>query len=698
MQRKSSKKSVPLPEDKKSLKALVIKLQKEKVEQKKSRKILIKNREQYKTLFNNIADIIFLFDVETHYFVDCNDRALNYGYTKEELLTMTPFDLHLPEELNTVGNEIDAMNETPGTGNRYQHVMKDGTQIDVEILTSEIEYNGRPTWVSIVRDITDRKRFENAIIKKQKEAEAASKAKSEFLAKMSHEIRTPMNGVIGMLDILLETDLSEEQNEFAVTAQQSAESLLALINDILDFSKIEAGKLDIETIDFNLTVTLSSLSALLSIKAFEKGIDFACLIENEVPLLLKGDPSRLRQILSNLTGNALKFTTEGEIFIKVSVKKETKKEVTLLFEVMDTGTGIPEDKLNTLFESFSQVDASTTRKYGGTGLGLAISRQLANLMGGEISVTSEFGKGSNFYLTVAFEKQTETKQKLVLADDIKGTKILIINDTNTNQKILKEYFKSWSCPFDKANNGAEALLMLKKAAKASNPYKIVLFDIQTPYQRCKEFSKTIKNDKDIHKTLLIMLSSIADRGDVKKLKKAGFAGFLTKPIKKTQLFDTIRAVLSIDSQGIDKYAESMITSYKVEEIKKVQTKNSPKLKILLVEDNIINQLVAKKMLGNMAKTVTIANNGKEAIDLFLKNKFDLIFMDIQMPVMDGEEATKKIRDYEKKSGGHIPIIALTANAMEGDREHFLACGIDEYLTKPIKKKNFEKTINSLGLT
>ncbi len=705
-------KSITLPENKEALKDLVIKLQKEKLtqkeiiknksnqlmtNQKKPREELLKKENQYKVLFNNIADIVFLHDIENHNFVDCNDQALKYGYTKEELLTMTPLDLHPPEELDRVKNNINNKRKILGTDNRYHHIIKDGTQVDVEIRTSKIEYNGRPTWVSIVRDITSRKQFEKAIKKKQKEAEAASRAKSEFLANMSHEIRTPMNGVIGMLDLLLETALSEGQYEFAAAAQQSADSLLMLINDILDFSKIEARKLDIEIIDFDLTITLDSLNDLLSIKAFEKGIDFACLVENEVPILLKGDPSRLRQILSNLAANAIKFTEQGGIFIKVSLNKETKKKVTLSFEVIDTGIGIPNEKLNTLFESFTQIDASITRKYGGAGLGLAISRQLTELMGGKIHVKSEVGKGSNFYFTITFEKQTKVKQEIILTDEIKGTNILVVDDSRTNHQVLKEYFKSWDCPSGVANNGNDALSILRKAAKTKNPYKLALIDMDMPNMSGEELGKIIKSHKNIQDTTMIMLSSSASRGDAKKLQKIGFAGFLTKPIKKNKLFDTLRAVLSIDPKNLYQASEPIITSYKVEEIKKAQTKINPILNILLVEDNKINQFVARKMLQQFAKEITIAENGKEAVDLFLKNNFDLIFMDIQMPIMDGTEATKKIRELEKKSGGHTPIIALTANAMKGDRERFLACGVDEYLSKPLKKEVLIRTVESLGL-
>jgi len=665
--------------------------------QKQSQEELKKSAKQYKTLFNNIAAVVMLFDVETHYFVDCNDMALKYGYTKEELLKMTPHDLHPSEDMEKVKSNIDMANDMGKEGSRYTHIMKDGARISVEIVTSEIKYNGRPTWVSIVRDITERKRFETAIIKKQREAEAASKAKSDFLANMSHEIRTPMNGVIGMLDLLSETGLTETQQEFAIAAQQSADSLLMLINDILDFSKIEAGMLEVETIDFDLAVTLDSLSDLVSIKAFEKGVNFACLIENDVPLLLKGDPSRLRQILTNLVGNALKFTSEGEIFIKISLKDETEKEVSLLFEVIDTGTGIPEEKLKTLFESFTQADSSTTRKYGGTGLGLTISRQLASIMGGEVNVKSSFGKGSNFYFNINFQKQAGIKQKLLLADDIIGTKVLVLDENKTNQKIFSEYLKSWGCIFDIASSTEDAFSMLKQAADAKEPYKIALLDMHMSIRKGEEIGKKIISDPDIKNTILIMLLSSADHGDAKRLKKVGFDGFLSKPIKKNKLFDTIRAALAMDSQKLKQADQPIITSYNVEEIKKDQPVDQTEIRVLIAEDNRINQLVAKKMIQQVTKNIIVANNGKEAVDQFLKNQFDVIFMDIQMPVMDGEQAIKEIRTIEKTSGQKTFIVALTANAMKGDRERFISCGADEYLPKPIKKDVLFKIIESFDL-
>ncbi len=663
--------------------------------QKKNQAKLAAREKQYKTVFNNIADIVLLHDAKTHRFVGFNDRALKYGYSQKELLSMTPYDLHPPEELARVEEEIDDVNDDPGTGNMWHHRKKDGSLVDVEIMTSEIEYNGKPTFVSIVRDITDRRRFEKALIKRQQEAEAASRSKSDFLANMSHEIRTPMNGVIGMLDILSETDLAEEQRQFVQTAQQSADSLLVIINDILDFSKIEAGKIEIETIDFDLTVTLDSISDLMGIKTFEKGVTFACLIENDVPVLLRGDPSRLRQILTNLTGNALKFTEKGEIFTRISVEDQDAGTVTLRFEVSDTGVGIPPDKLETLFESFTQVDASTTRKYGGTGLGLAISKQLCELMGGRIGVKSKLGRGSVFYFSAVFQKQSEPAHHFYLNGEVAGRKILIVDDNRTNQNVFKEYLKSWGAVFDIAGSGEQALLKLKEQSGTA-PYDIALIDMQMPGMSGLTLGKRIKSNPAIKKTVLIMLSSIADRGDTKDLLSAGFAGYLTKPVKKKKLFDTLQTVLSMNESG--DAGSAVITSYRVEEIQKAQSVLKKSLSILLVEDNKINQKVAQKMLEPMAKKITLADDGKKAVDCFKSDTFDVIFMDVQMPVMDGKEAIRKIREDESKSSRtRTPVIALTANAMKGDRESLIECGADEYLAKPVKKKDLIKVLETIGL-
>jgi two-component system, sensor histidine kinase and response regulator len=546
-----------------------------------------------------------------------------------------------------------------------------GTAIDLALVAAIV--------ILVLRDFERRAELNRALAMARDTALHAAELRSQFLANMSHEIRTPLNAIIGMSGLLTTTELDDDQRDLAQTVRTSADALLTIINDILDFSKIEAGKLQIENVDFAIRPAIESVIDLFTESTAAKKIEFGVLFDHDIPAVLRGDAGRIRQVLTNLIGNAVKFTSQGEVIVHTNLIRSDDVAVHVRFAVTDTGIGISEDVIKRLFQPFSQADASTTRQFGGTGLGLAISKQLVELMGGTINVDSELGKGSTFWFTLPLIRaETEEPAERV---DLRGLRVLVVDDNSTHRRLLRHNLEAWKMEGEEVESGVQALARLREAAENGEAYPVAIIDMFMPEMDGVALAKTIKSDPSIAHTHLIMITSMSDRIDTAAMRQAGFESSITKPVKQSALFDAI------------------VSAVAARHVRRFQHPEPPKplehfsgVRVLVAEDNPVNQKLAVRQLKRLGIDADAVANGAEAVETLTRIPYDLVLMDCQMPQMDGFEATRRIRANEGHSK-HTPVVALTANALQGDRERCLDAGMDDYLAKPVSENDLARVLD-----